>query len=82
MDNKLEQLKATNQKLQRNSRGSVFHSVHDNESALIRRSSSSDAADEPIQIRAQTENSANKLFNFQIAIVSLLFTFVRLAQQH
>ncbi|XP_055309994.1 uncharacterized protein LOC129573502 isoform X2 [Sitodiplosis mosellana] len=79
LDSKLEQLKATNQKLQRNSRGSVFQSIHDNESALIRRSSSSDIAEEPIQIRAQVENSAPKLFTIQITIVSLLFTFVRLA---
>lgn len=80
LDSKLEQLKVTNQKLQRNSRGSVFRSIHDNESALIRRSSSSDS-DEPIHIRAQVTNSASKLLTIQIAIVSLVFSFVRLTQQ-
>lgn len=78
LDHKLEQLKATNQKLQRNSRGSVFRSVHDDESALSHRSSTSDS-DEPIHIRAQVTNSASKLFAIKITIISLVFT--RLTQQ-
>lgn len=72
LERKLEQLKLANQKLQRNSRGSVFHGVHD-ESTLIRRSSTPEF-DEPIHIRAQVTNSAS--ITLQMAtMVSLLFTF-------
>lgn len=80
LERKLEQLKVANQKLQRNSRGSVFQGVHD-ESALIRRSSSGDS-DEPIHIRAQITNSSPKFHAFQIiSIFSLVFTFSLLTQQ-
>lgn len=81
LEYKLEQLKMANQKLQRNSRGSVFHSVHD-ESALIRRSSTSNDSDEPIHIRAQVTSSASKSLTIKmITIVSFVITFVQFTQQ-
>lgn len=74
----LEQLKVANQKLQRNSRGSVFYGIHD-ESALMRRSSESD---EPIHIGAPVESFALKLSASQFVwIVSLVYTFAQLTQK-
>lgn len=81
LESKLEQLKMANQKLQRNSRGSVFQSVHDNESALIRRSSYGDS-DEPIHIRGSYKNAVSKSCPLQmIAISSLVFTVFQLTQR-
>lgn len=72
LEHKLEQLKVANQKLHRNSRGSVTQVVHD-ESILSRRSSSSEI-DEPIHIRAQDTNSAQSTLR-NSAFVSLICTF-------
>lgn len=72
LERKLEQLKVANQKLHRNSRGSVMHGVHD-ESMLSRRASTSES-DEPIHIHAQITNSAQSSFD-NITFVSLICTF-------
>lgn len=83
LERKLEQLKVANQKLQRNSRGSVFHGVHDdhNDDATSTRHSNSGDSDQLIHIRAQTTNSSSKFHAFQIAsIFSIVFTFGLLTQ--
>lgn len=81
LEYKLDQLKMANQKLQRNSRGSVFRSVHD-ESSLIRRSSTNNDFDEPIHIRAEVTGSASKIVTFQMfTIITLVFTLFQLTQQ-
>ncbi|XP_031640948.1 uncharacterized protein LOC116352466 [Contarinia nasturtii] len=78
LDYKLEQLKVINQKLLRNSRGSLLHSgVPSDGSTLIRRSSSDDM---PMEISARVTNSASKSITFHtvVAIVcTLVFTFAQ-----
>lgn len=61
---RLDQLKLANQKLQRNSRGSI-----NDESALIHRSSIYEP-NEPIHIRAQVTNTAYVLYQ-SITLISI-----------
>lgn len=74
LEQKLEQLKLANQKLQRNSRGSVFEGVHDNK-ALIRRANGGDSAaivEETTLIRAHNPNSATTSNPFRILSIIAL----------
>lgn len=74
MEEKLEQLKLANQKLQRNSRGSVFEGVHDNK-AFIRRANAGDSeavVEETTLIRAHNPSAATKASAFQILSVIML----------
>lgn len=68
---RLDQLKLANQKLQRNSRGSVLQSIND-ESVLIDQSSVYEP-NEPIHIRAQVTNTASVSFQ-SITIITLALT--------
>lgn len=70
----LENLKLANQKLQRNSRGSL-QGVHDDVS-LTRRSSSDN--DEPIHIQAQVESTASTIMQMPAVIISIAFVVVTL----
>lgn len=71
---RLDQLKLANQKLQRNSRGSVLHSMND-ESALSHHSSIHEA-NEPIHIQAQVTNTASVSFkSITITLLALTFNF-------
>lgn len=74
LNRRLDQLKLANQKLQRNSRGSVLRSIND-ESELNHHPHAHDA-NEPIHIQAQVTNPASASFqSITILLLALTFSF-------
>lgn len=71
---KLEQLKVANQKLQRNSRGSVFQGMND-EPTPIRRSGI-DELNEPVYVHAQITNATTSLFQINTTLYLILTIIV------
>lgn len=77
LERKLQQLKLANQKLQRNSRGSVFQGVHDH-TAIVQPANFNETfaiVDEPFPIRAETTSSASQTSSF-IFMLPIIFSIL------